>query len=242
MGITGTDVTKEAADMILTDDNFVSIVSAVEQGRTIYGNIRKVTGYLLGCNVGEILIILLAIVFGWPVPLIATQLLFLNLLTDAFPAFALGMESKEKGIMKRRPRDPKEAIINRSMMNSVAIRAVFVCLSALGAFAYGFYVLNDYMVAMSMCFFTLVACELLVVYPSKTDAFMGLSKKLFENKFLNISMLLSFLILLAVMYVPILNDLFTVTPLNAMQVLICAGLMLVSVIGFEVSKLALKTK
>jgi len=242
MGITGTDVTKEAADMILTDDNFVSIVSAVEQGRTIYGNIRKVTGYLLGCNVGEILIILLAIVFGWPVPLIATQLLFLNLLTDAFPAFALGMENKEKGIMKRRPRDPKEAIINRSMMNSVAIRAVFITISALGAFAYGFYILKDYTVAMSMCFFTLVACELLVVYPSKTDAFMGLSKKLFENKFLNISMLLSFLILLAVMYIPVLNDLFTVTPLSAMNMLICAGMMLVSVIGFEVSKLALKTK
>jgi len=242
MGITGTDVTKEAADMILTDDNFVSIVSAVEQGRTIYGNIRKVTGYLLGCNVGEILIILLAIVFGWPVPLIATQLLFLNLLTDAFPAFALGMEGKEKGIMKRKPRDPKEAIINRSMKSSVAIRAVFVTISALGAFAYGFYILKDYTVAMSMCFFTLVACELLVVYPSKTDAFMGLSKKLFENKFLNISMFLSFLILLAVMYIPVLNDLFTVTPLSAMNMLICAGMMLVSVIGFEVSKLALKTK
>ena len=242
MGITGTDVTKEAADMILTDDNFVSIASAVEQGRTIYGNIRKVTGYLLGCNVGEILIILLAIVIGWPVPLIATQLLFLNLLTDAFPAFALGMERKEKGVMERKPRDPKEAIINKSMMNSVIIRAVFVCVSALGAFMYGFYFLDDYIIAMSMCFFTLVACELLVVYPSKTDAFMGLSGKLFGNKFLNISMLLSFIILLAVMYVPVLNNLFSTVPLNVTQVLVCAGLVLVSVFGFEISKLALRQK
>jgi Ca2+-transporting ATPase len=242
MGITGTDVTKEAADMILTDDNFVSIVSAVEQGRTIYGNIRKVTGYLLGCNVGEILIILLAIVFGWPVPLIATQLLFVNLLTDAFPAFALGMEGKEKGIMKRKPRDPKEAIINRSMMNSVGIRAVFVTISALGAFMYGFYYLNDYIVAMSMCFFTLVAVELLVVYPSKSDAFLGLSSKLFGNKFLNISMLLSFGILVAVMYVPVLNVLFTTVPLSAMQFLVCMGMVLISVIGFEISKIVLKVK
>ena len=242
MGITGTDVTKEAADMILTDDNFVSIVSAVEQGRTIYGNIRKVTGYLLGCNVGEILIILLAIVFGWPVPLIATQLLFVNLLTDAFPAFALGMEGKEKGIMLKKPRDPKEAIINKSMMNSVAIRAVFVTISALGAFMYGFYILNDYVVAMSMCFFTLVAVELLVVYPSKSDSFMGLSSKLFGNKFLNLSMLLSFLVLLAVMYVPVLNNLFTTVPLSGMQMLICAAMCLVSVFGFEVSKLATKSK
>ena len=242
MGITGTDVTKEAADMILTDDNFVSIVGAVEQGRTIYGNIRKVTGYLLGCNVGEILIILLAIVIGWPVPLIATQLLFVNLLTDAFPAFALGMESKEKGVMERKPRDPKEAIINRSMMGSVGIRAVFVCISALGAFMYGFYIIDDYVLAMSMCFFTLVACELLVVYPSKSDSFMGLSSKLFGNKFLNVSMLLSFLILFAIMYVPILNELFTTVPLSILQVLVCAGLVLLSVIGFEISKLALRNK
>jgi len=242
MGITGTDVTKEASDMILTDDNFVSIVSAVEQGRTIYGNIRKVTGYLLGCNVGEILIILLAIVFGLPVPLIATHLLFVNLLTDAFPAFALGMEGKEKGIMKRKPRDPKEAIINRSMMGSVIVRAAFVCISALGAFLYGLYLINDYAIAISMCFFTLVACELLVVYPSKSDSFMGLSSKLFGNRFLNISMLLSFAILIAVMYVPILNDLFTITPLNITQLLVCIGLVMVSVFGFEVSKLTTKSK
>ncbi|MCL2560611.1 MAG: HAD-IC family P-type ATPase [Turicibacter sp.] len=97
MGITGTDVSKEAADMILTDDNFVSIVAAVEQGRTIYNNIRKVIGYLLSANIGEILIMLLAIMFRWPVPLVATQLLFVNLLTNAFPAFALGMEERKTG-------------------------------------------------------------------------------------------------------------------------------------------------
>jgi len=246
MGITGTDVTKEAADMILTDDNFVSIVSAVEQGRTIYGNIRKVTGYLLGCNVGEILIILLAIVFGLPVPLIATQLLFLNLLTDAFPAFALGMEGKEAGVMNRKPRDPGEAIINSTMKRSVGVRAVFVMLGSLGAFLFGLFIAvpggtgDQHILAMSMCFFTLVGCELLVVYPSKTDAYMGMSGKLFENKFLNLSMLVSFLILIAVMYVPLLNDLFTTVPLNLTQVLICVLFMAVAIIGFEVSKINFK--
>jgi len=240
MGITGTDVTKEAADMILTDDNFVSIVGAVEQGRTIYGNIRKVTGYLLGCNVGEILIILLAILFGLPVPLIATQLLFVNLLTDAFPAFALGMEGKEKGVMNRKPRNPKEAIINRRMMNSVAVRAVFVCISALGAFLYGHFIVKDYMVAMSMCFFTLVACELIVVYPSKTDAFIGMNMRLFGNKFLNLSMLFSFAILISIMYIPLMNDLFTTVPLNAVQFIICIVLALLTVVGFEISKLSLR--
>jgi len=132
MGITGTDVSKEAADMILADDNFVSIVGAVEEGRTIYSNIRKVTSYLLSCNIGEILIILLAIVFGLPVPLLATQLLFVNLLTDALPAFALGMEGKETGIMSKRPRDPNEPIINKTMRSSIAFRSLFVGAAALG--------------------------------------------------------------------------------------------------------------
>jgi len=236
MGITGTDVSKEAADMILTDDNFVSIVGAVEQGRTIYGNIRKVVGYLLACNIGEILIILLAIVCGLPVPLVATQLLFVNLLTDAFPAFALGMEGKEAGIMKKKPRDPKESIINKSMQLSVVIRSAFICAGALGAFLYGHFIVENYETAISMCFFTLVAGELLVSYPSRTDGFMGFRRKLFENRFLNVSMGLSLLILVATIYVPVLNDLFTTVPLNAPLFGISAAFIAFTVLGCEMSK------
>jgi len=235
MGITGTDVSKEAADMILTDDNFVSIVSAVEQGRTIYGNIRKVTGYLLACNIGEILVILLGIVFGLPVPLVATQLLFVNLLTDAFPAFALGMEGKEPGVMQRRPRDPGEAIINKAMRGSVAFRAVFLCAGSLGAFLYGLN-LHDYNVAISMCFFTLVASELLLAYTSKTETFLGFKRALFGNKFLNISMGLSLAILVAVVYVPVFGDVFTVVPLSITQLLACIAFILVPIVGSEFSK------
>jgi len=246
MGIAGTDVSKEAADMILTDDNFVSIVGAVEQGRTIYGNIRKVTGYLLGCNVGEILIVLLAILFGLPVPLIATQLLFVNLLTDAFPAFALGMEKKEPGIMNRRPRNPKEAIVNKRTLNSVIVRAIFICAGSFGAFLYGLYGTvapdgtDQHILAMSMCFFTLVASELLVVYPSKTEAFMGMSFRLFGNKMLNISTLIALLALVAVMYVPVLNDLFTVVPLNATQIMVSVVLVFLTIVGFAISKLSFR--
>ena len=243
MGITGTDVTKEAADMILTDDNFVSIVGAVEQGRTIYGNIKKVTAYLLGCNLGEILIVLLAIIFGLPVPLVATQLLFVNLLTDALPAFALGMEGKEEGVMNRKPRNPKEAIVNRRVMKSVIIRAVFITISAFGAFLYGFFGTGapddqKHILAMSMCFFTLVASELLVVYPSKTDMFMGFSTKLFGNRFLNLGTLAAFAVLIAVMYVPVLGELFTVVSLSATQMVICMVLVGISIAGFEISKLS----
>jgi len=243
MGITGTDVTKEAADMILTDDNFVSIVGAVEQGRTIYGNIRKVTGYLLGCNIGEILIVLLAIIFGLPVPLIATQLLFVNLLTDALPAFALGMEGKEPGIMNRKPRNPKDAIVNRRVMKSVIIRAIFICISAFGAFLFGYFIANvpegvdRHILAISMCFFTLVASELLVVYPSRSDVFMGMSSRLFSNKFLNLATLAALAVLVAVMYIPVLGDLFTVIPLGATEMTICILLVITAIAGFEISKL-----
>ncbi|MCL2270123.1 MAG: cation-translocating P-type ATPase [Treponema sp.] len=235
MGITGTDVSKEAADMILTDDNFVSIVHAVEQGRTIYGNIRKVTGYLLACNIGEILIILLAIIFGLPVPLVATQLLFVNLLTDAFPAFALGMEGQEPGVMKKRPRDPKEPIINKGMKGSVVFRSIFVCIGALGAFLLGLNLFN-YEIAMSMCFFTLVASELFVVYPSKSETFTGFKRSFMGNKFLNISMWLSFAALVIVMYVPILNDMFSTAPLSFSQLGMCIALVMVPILGSELSK------
>ena len=235
MGITGTDVSKEAADMILTDDNFVSITAAVEQGRTIYGNIRKVTGYLLGCNIGEILIILMAILFGLPVPLVATQLLFVNLLTDAFPAFALGMEEKEKGIMRRPPRDPQEPIINKSMKGMVSLRALFLSAGTLGAFLYGF-IKYDYAIAISMCFFTLVAAELLISYASRIEVFSGFGRGLFSNTFLNISMGISMGILLAVMYVPFLNDLFTTVPFGGPQFIFSTLMVLTIVFGCEFSK------
>jgi len=235
MGITGTDVSKEAADMILTDDNFVSIVGAVEQGRTIYGNIRKVTGYLLACNIGEILIILLAIVFGLPVPLVATQLLFVNLLTDAFPAFALGMERGEAGVMKKRPRPPREPIINKSMKGSVAFRSAFLCAGTLAAFLYGLH-FYGYATAISMCFFTLVASELLVSFSSRTESFIGFGRGLFANRFLNISMGLSLAILLAVIYVPFLSEMFTTVPLSASQLGVGLALTLVPIIGSEFSK------
>ncbi|MCL2365468.1 MAG: cation-translocating P-type ATPase [Oscillospiraceae bacterium] len=236
MGITGTDVSKEAADMILTDDNFVSIVDAVSQGRTIYGNIRKVTGYLLANNIGEILIILLAIIFGLPVPLVATQLLFVNLLTDAFPAFALGMEGKEKNVMRKKPRDPLEPIVNKEMGVSVAFRSAFVAGASLASFLIGHFAIGDYLVAISMCFFTLVASELLVAYPSKKETFLGFKKTMFDNRFLNLSTLAAMVILFAVMYIPILNDLFTTVPLSVVQLGIALGLVILPLFGFEISK------
>ena len=113
MGIAGTDVTKEASDMVLTDDNFASIVNAVEEGRGIFDNIQKFVHFLLSCNAGEVLLMFFAALIGWPVPLSAIQILWINLVTDGLPALALGMEPPERDIMSRSPRPPLEAVITR---------------------------------------------------------------------------------------------------------------------------------
>ena len=113
MGVTGTDVTKEASDMVLTDDNFASIVNAVEEGRGIFDNIQKFVHYLLACNAGEVLLMFFAALIGWPVPLVAIQILWINLVTDGLPALALGMEPPERDIMQRAPRPPHETVITR---------------------------------------------------------------------------------------------------------------------------------
>jgi Ca2+-transporting ATPase len=122
MGITGTDVSKGAADMVLTDDNFASIVSAVEEGRTIYTNIQKFVRYLLSCNTGEIWTLFAALLIGLKVPIVAIQILWVNLVTDGLPAIALGFEPSESGVMKHRPRDPKEGLF----ANGVGIHILWV--------------------------------------------------------------------------------------------------------------------
>ena len=136
MGVTGTDVTKEAADMVLTDDNFASIVSAVEEGRGIFDNIQKVVHYLLSCNASEVLLMFFTALAGWPIPLTAIQILWINLVTDGLPALALGMEPPERDIMSRKPRSPREPVISwtsgvrmllhGSMMATVAILAFWI--------------------------------------------------------------------------------------------------------------------
>ena len=239
MGITGTDVSKEAADMILTDDNFVSIVSAVEQGRTIYNNICKVIGYLLSANIAEIAIMLLAIILNFPVPLVATQLLFMNLLTDAFPAFALGMEEKETTIMEKKPRDPQESIINKTMRIMIIYKCIFLVIAVLGSFYYGWQIYSV-TIGITFAFFTLVSAELIVAYAARTEAFLGIKKATFANRFLNRSIFISFVILLSTIYVPGLRYMFSTEFLNIGQLFVAFGFSLIPTVGSELSKLILK--
>ena len=161
MGITGTDVAKEAADMVLTDDNYASIVSAVEQGRIIYANIRKFVCYLLSCNMAEILIIFLAMLAGLPSPLTAIQLLWLNLITDGAPALALGLEKGDPDMMQQPPRSPREPIINGTMITMIVVQTVAITAAVLGAYLIGLNRFGDIpLMADTMAFVTLSFSEL----------------------------------------------------------------------------------
>ena len=139
MGITGTDVTKEVSDMVVTDDNFASVVAAVEEGRGIYDNIRKFVHYLLSCNAGEILMMFLAALVGMPVPLLPVHILWINLVSDGLPALALGVDPVAKGIMDRPPRDPQAPVIDRRDLRTLLLQGLIIALLSLTAFGYGYY-------------------------------------------------------------------------------------------------------
>lgn len=236
MGITGTDVSKEAADMILTDDNFASIVKAVTEGRTIYANIRKVVGFLLSCNIGEILVIFLAMLVGWDVPLVAIQLLAINLITDAFPAFALGMEKAETGVMDRAPRDPAEPIVDKNMSIAVGFQSIALALGTLGSFAYGLYVHKDLEVARTGCFLTIVLGELLRAYSARSEKVSVFKMKVLENRYLNNCVLASLAFLIAAIYIPVLNPIFSTVPLTLDEMVVALILAFVPMLGGELAK------
>lgn len=236
MGITGTDVAKEAADMILTDDNFATIVHSIEEGRTIYSNIRKFVGYLLSCNIGEILIVFVAMLFNWGTPLLPIQLLMINLVTDAFPAFALGMEEKEKNTMDKKPRNPSEPIVDKKMAIAIAVQSIALAVATLASFKYGLHQYGDIKIARTFCFITLVTGELLRAYSARSEEISIFKMKLFSNKFLNKSVLASLAILLAVVYVPFLQTLFSTVSLNIMSLDIALLLSLVPLAGGEIAK------
>jgi len=222
MGITGTDVAKETADMVLTDDNYASIVSAVEQGRIIYSNIRKFVYYLISCNMAEIMIIFLATAFGrflYPFvseqvfsPLTAIQLLLLNLVTDGAPALALGTEKGDPDIMQQKPRPSKEQIINRQMISGVIIQTLAITTVTLVAFGIG--LRHNIVFAETMAFITLSSSELLRAFTARSERYPILKIGIFNNKWMNIAVLSSLLLLMVILYVPFFNKIFDTVPLG----------------------------
>ena len=243
MGITGTDVSKETADMVLTDDNFASIVAAVEEGRIIYSNIRKFVYYLLACNVAEILIIFGAQIIGLPLPLRPIQLLWLNLLTDGLPALALALEKGDPDVMSRRPRPPDEPVINRRMWMGIAIQSIVGTASVLAAFVYGLHhyaALPDnkmLIAAQTMAFIVLNCAELIVVYAFRSERFSAFSIGLFSNRAVIGATLLSFALLLAVVYIPAFDPVFYTVDLPWRDWLVMIPLILLPFVAAELTKL-----
>ena len=235
MGITGTDVAKETADMVLTDDNYASIVSAVEQGRVIYSNIRKFVYFLLSCNVAEVATIFLATMLGLRSPLTALQLLWLNLITDGAPALALGLEKGDPDLMDQPPRDPDEPILNRFMLTGIGIQTIAITGVTLGAYWIG--LRNFPEMAPTMAFVTLSFSELFRAFTARSERIPILTIGMFSNKVMNWAILSSLVLLLAVVYLPFLQDIFDTAPLGWLQWEIIFPLLLVPSIAAELTKI-----
>jgi Ca2+-transporting ATPase len=214
MGKSGTDVTKEASAMILTDDNFATIVAAVEEGRCIYDNIRKFIRYLLACNLGEVLTMFIAIVVGLPLPLLPVQILWVNLITDGLPAIALGIDTHDPAVMHRPPRSSKESVFSRGLSRKILIRGIQIGASTVLIFALVFLVQDDLELARTMAFVTLVVSQLFHVFDCRSENVSAFEIGLAKNKFLIFTVFCSILMEIAVIYNPFLRDVFQTVSLT----------------------------
>ncbi len=240
MGITGTDVAKEASEMVLADDNFATIVAAVAEGRTIYDNIRKAIYYLLSCNVGEILAIFVTIMLGWGRPLTAIQILWINLVTDGFPALALGVEPAEAGVMRHKPRRLKESIFAGGMGARIIFYGCLIGLLGVAAYYLGIREGLSVSAARTMSFATLAFAQLFQALNARSSESL-FRVGLFSNRYMIAAIATSASLQLLVMLVPFLQGVFEVTPLDAAHWDVVIGLALVPVVVGEIQKLVVKT-
>ncbi|SDI67290.1 cation-translocating P-type ATPase [Natribacillus halophilus] len=214
MGKTGTDVAKEASALVLADDKFSTIKAAIEEGRNIYDNIRKFIRYMLASNVGEILVMLFALLLGLPLPLVAIQILWINLVTDGLPAMALGVDRAESDVMKRAPRDPREGVFARGLGSKVMTRGLLIGLVSLAAFVITLYGtgIPELTHAQTVAFTTLVMAQLIHVFDCRSE-YSVFHRSPFSNKPLLLAVLSSVILMLAVIYVPMLQPIFYTTAL-----------------------------
>ena len=237
MGITGTEVSKGAADMVLADDNFATIVEAIKQGRKVFANIQKAILYLMSCNVGEVLTVFMMTMLGWDI-LMPVQLLWINLVTDTLPAIALGVEPVEPGIMKKKPRGRKSNFFSGGVASSIIYQGILEGILVLGAYQFGLHVgphvgnaAMQHADALTMAFLTLGLIQLFHAFNSKfihKSIFRG---QTFENKWFNGAIIISALVMAAV-EIPFLTKIFDVTELDGMQwlVVIIAGLLMIIIV------------
>ncbi len=234
MGQEGTVVAKEASDMILTDDNFATIIAAVHGGRITFENINKFIHYLFSCNISEIMVIFFALILGVPLPLVALQILWLNLVTDVFPALSLGWEPGAENIMDRQPRDPKRAILTNQFKIRILIQGFLLTIGTLGAYLYVLNYGGDIAEARTAAFITLAFVQLWHTFNVHKDGIIEYNKELLNNPFLNGAVLLVISLQLLAIYTPFLNRILKTVPLSLNSFLITLGFSLLPIIVIQV--------
>ncbi|WP_341877279.1 cation-translocating P-type ATPase [Defluviitalea saccharophila] len=253
MGITGTDVSKGASDMILTDDNFTTIVHAIEEGRNIYNNIKKSVIFLLSCNLGEVITVFASILFFWPVPLLPTQILWINLITDSLPAIALGIDPGDKDVMKKKPRDPNESFFARGAGLRAIIGGTLIGLLTLAAFYFGLsehgYSLgstnipeNVLTYARTMSFVVLAASQLFYSLSIRHSTKSIFQIGLFSNMYLIGAIIVGFILQLGVISIPILANAFNVHNLSLQDWGLVMVFALIPLIVNEIIKVFMRLK
>ena len=254
MGITGTDVSKGASDMILTDDNFTTIVHAIEEGRNIYNNIKKTIMFLLSCNLGEVLCVFFATVFGWAMPLVPTQLLWVNLITDTLPAISLGMDPGDKDVMNRKPRDPKESFFAEGAGMRAIVGGVLIGILTLVAFYLGIIHSGDVPIkeakdgteivtyGRTMAFIVLTFSQLFYSLSMRNSKKTIFEVGFFSNMFLIISIIISIILQVLLISIPPIAEMFKVTALDPSHWGMVIGLSLIPFAINEIIKVVTRGK
>lgn len=235
MGIVGTDVAKEAADMVLTDDNFTTVVSAVEEGRIIFSNILKSIQFLLSCNVGEILLLFIATMLNWEEPLLPIHILWVNLVTDSLPALALGVDPAERDIMDQKPRDPSKGIFDTGMITRIVYQGLMVGLLSLSAFVIG--QKTDIGTGRTMSFAVLALSQLIHTFNVRSNTKSAFKVGFTTNKKLLGAVAVSALLQISVLLIPPLSKIFKVVALGGKEWLTVIGLSIAPLVIVEIQKL-----
>lgn len=235
MGITGTDVAKSASDMVLTDDNFATIIYAVREGRSIFSNIKKAVQFLLSSNIGEILTVFSGIMFGWSSPLTAIQLLWVNLVTDSLPAIALGLDTPDKDIMDKPPRSPKKGLFADGLWLTIIFEGLMIGALALLAFTIGANIFGGITAGRTMAFAVLSISQLVHAFNMRSEHSV-FKAGIFKNPYLVLSLISGLILEVSVISVPYLANIFGVVPLNAMGWIVVTVLSVMPLIIVELQK------
>ena len=234
MGINGTDVAKDASDMILLDDDFTTIVYAIKEGRRVYKNIQKVIQFLLAGNIAEILTLFIATLLNWDPPILAIHILCINLATDSLPALALGVDPASKNVMKEKP-VKSGSLFEKALVSRVILHGIFITIATISAFLIG-YNTDSYIVGQTMAFSVLAISQMLHAFNQRSNTDSIFTKGNGHNKYLFFALLSSFVLLLIILFVPVIRNIFSLTILKPIEWAITIGLSILPVILVEITK------